>query len=147
MIVQPKAPVAQLLSEYSVFLPQVIDRVALLLTQPSGNRYHQQAERIEALTHCDSIPPRGLERQGKSLQLNRIELLDTTGYKILRSVSGRSAIKRNTAISPSTQESESERVLRALGVLEPARMPVQTHSVRRSFVTPGAERIYRTSSF
>ena len=78
-IVQPQAPVAQLLSEYSVFFPQVIDRVALLLTQPSGNRYHQQAERIEGLTHCDSIPPSGLERQGKSPQLNRIELLDTTG--------------------------------------------------------------------
>ena len=57
IIVEPKAPVAQLLSEYSVFLPHVIDRVALLLTQPSGNRYHQQAERIEGLTHCDSIPP------------------------------------------------------------------------------------------
>jgi hypothetical protein len=31
IVVQTQAPVAQLLSEYSVFLPQVIDRVPLLL--------------------------------------------------------------------------------------------------------------------
>ena len=48
------------------------------MTLPSGNRYHQQAERIEGLTHCDSIPPSGLERHGKSLQVKRIELLDST---------------------------------------------------------------------
>jgi hypothetical protein len=56
-------------------------------------------------------------------------------------------VKRNPAIGPSTQESESERSLRALGVFPPARMPVQTHSVRRSFVTPGVDGIHRTSSF
>src|SRR6476659_4079877 len=33
------------------------------------------------------------------------------------------------------------------GFLRAARMPVQTHSVRRNFVTPGVERIHRTSSF
>src|SRR5882757_10341567 len=56
IVVQPEAPVAQLLSEYSVFLPQVIDRVPLLLTQPAGDRNHQQPERIEGRAHCDSIP-------------------------------------------------------------------------------------------
>ena len=62
-------------------------------------------------------------------------------------VSGCPAVQRNTAIGPATPESESERFLRALGVFPPARMPVQTHSVRRSFVAPGVERIHRTSSF
>jgi hypothetical protein len=33
------------------------------------------------------------------------------------------------------------------GVFPPARMPVQTPSVRRNFVTPGVERIHRTLSF
>jgi hypothetical protein len=60
IVVQPEAPVAQLLSEYSVFLPQVIDRVPLLLTQPPGDRNQQQPERIEGRAHCDSIPPSAL---------------------------------------------------------------------------------------
>jgi hypothetical protein len=47
IVFQPETPVAQLLSEYSVFLPQVIDRVTPLLTQPSGDRNQQQPERIE----------------------------------------------------------------------------------------------------
>ncbi len=37
IVIQTQAPVAQLLAEYSVFLPQVIDRVPLVLTQPSGD--------------------------------------------------------------------------------------------------------------
>src|SRR5258708_1295058 len=39
------------------------------------------------------------------------------------------------------------RDLGALGVFHTARMPIQTHSVWRSFVTPGVERIHRSSSF
>jgi hypothetical protein len=35
---------------------------------------------------------------------------------------------------------------RALGGLRPARMPIQAHSLRRSFVTPGVERVHRSSS-
>jgi putative transposase len=77
----------------------------------------------------------------------RMERPPRPGHKILRCVSGCPAVKRNTAIGPSTQESESERFLRALGVFHPARMPVQTHSVRRGFLTSGAERIHRSSSF
>jgi len=57
------------------------------------------------------------------------------------------AVQRNTAIGPSAAESESERLRRALGVFPPARMPIQTHSVRRNFATPGVDRIHRTSSF
>ena len=56
IVVQLQAPVAQLLSEYSVLLPQVVDRIALLLTQPSSDRDQQQPERIEGRAHCDRIP-------------------------------------------------------------------------------------------
>src|SRR5215471_17714404 len=74
-------------------------------------------------------------------------LLHDRDNKILHCVSRCPAVKRNTDIGPPTQESESELFLRALGVFPPARMPVQTHSVRRNVVTPGVERIHRTSSF
>ena len=74
-------------------------------------------------------------------------LLHDRDTKFLRCVSGYPALHRNTAIGPPTPESESERFLRALGVFPPAGMSVQTHSVRRSFVTPGVDRIHRSSSF
>jgi len=55
IVVQPQASVAQLLAEYSVFLPQVIDRVPRLLTKPSGDRNQPHPERIEGRAHCDRI--------------------------------------------------------------------------------------------
>jgi hypothetical protein len=74
-------------------------------------------------------------------------LLHDRDTKVVRRVSGCPAVKRNTALGPSTQESESERFRRALGGFHTARMPVQTHSGWRSFVTLGVERIHRSSSF
>ncbi|MEO8663496.1 MAG: helix-turn-helix domain-containing protein [Bryobacteraceae bacterium] len=61
-------------------------------------------------------------------------------------LSGSTAVKRHPAIDPACAEPEFERFRGALGVLHQARMPIQTHSVRRSFVTTSPEPVHRTSS-
>src|SRR6266481_4915007 len=79
IVVPPEAPVAQLLSEYSVFLPQVIDRVPLLLTHPSSDRNQQQPDRIEGRAHCDRIPAKTRVTAAANCRLKQIEFLDITG--------------------------------------------------------------------
>ena len=47
IVVQTGSFSSELLAEHPVLLPQVIDRVALLLAQPSGDRNQQQSKRAE----------------------------------------------------------------------------------------------------
>ena len=51
VVVQTETLVAELLSQHSVLFTEIIDGVALLLTQPSGDRNQQQSKRIEGLAH------------------------------------------------------------------------------------------------
>ena len=50
IVVQAESFSSELLAEHPVLLPQVIDRVALLLAQPSGDRNQQQSKRVEGPT-------------------------------------------------------------------------------------------------
>jgi len=51
VVVQTETLVAELLSQHPVLFTEIIDGVALLLTQPSGDRNQQQSKRIEGLAH------------------------------------------------------------------------------------------------
>jgi hypothetical protein len=46
---------AELFPKYSVFLPQVVDRLLLLLVHPSGNRNEHESERIQNPTHASTV--------------------------------------------------------------------------------------------
>jgi len=51
VVVQTETLVPELLPEHPVLFAEVIDRVALLLTQPSGDRNQQQSKRVEGAAH------------------------------------------------------------------------------------------------
>ena len=51
IIGKPEPAVAQLSTEDSVLLAQILDRVLLLLIHPSGDRQEQKAKRVEGLQH------------------------------------------------------------------------------------------------
>lgn len=58
VVVQMESPAPQLLPEPPVLFAEVIDRVALLLTQPSGNGNHEQSKRGEDPAHGARIAGR-----------------------------------------------------------------------------------------
>ena len=51
VVVQTESLVPELLPEHPVLFAEVIDRIALLLTQPSGDRNQQQSKRVEGPAH------------------------------------------------------------------------------------------------
>jgi len=55
IVVQPESFASQLLPQHSILLAEVIDRVALLLAQPTGNGNQKEAERVEGPAHWHGI--------------------------------------------------------------------------------------------
>jgi hypothetical protein len=55
IVVQTESSSSELLAEHPVLLPKVIDRVALLLAQPSGDRNQQQSKRVKGSAHWVSL--------------------------------------------------------------------------------------------
>jgi hypothetical protein len=55
VVVQTESLVAELLPQHSILLAEVIDRVALLLAQPTGDGNEQQSKRVEGPAHWASI--------------------------------------------------------------------------------------------
>ena len=55
IVVQTESFASQLLPQDPVFLAKVIDRVALLLAQPTGDRNQQESERVEGPAHWHRI--------------------------------------------------------------------------------------------
>jgi len=51
IVVQPETLSSELLPQYPVFLAEVIDRVALLLVQPTGDGNHEPSKRVEGPAH------------------------------------------------------------------------------------------------
>jgi hypothetical protein len=55
VVVQTETLVAELLSQHSILLAEVVDGVALLLTQPASDRNQQQSKRVEGPAHSDRV--------------------------------------------------------------------------------------------
>ena len=55
IVVQTEAFGSQLLAQYPVFFAEIVDRVALLLAQPTGYGNHEQSKRVEAPAHWHRI--------------------------------------------------------------------------------------------
>jgi hypothetical protein len=55
IVVQPEALSAELLPQHPILFAEVINDVALLLAQPTGDRNQQQSERVEGPAHWASI--------------------------------------------------------------------------------------------
>jgi hypothetical protein len=54
----------ELLSEHSVLFAEVIDSVALLLSQPSGDRTQQHSKRVEGATQGPMSPSNIIQPDG-----------------------------------------------------------------------------------
>jgi hypothetical protein len=58
IVVQPETLSAELLPKHSVLFAEVIDRVTLLLAQPTGNGKEQQSKWVEGPAHWASMAAR-----------------------------------------------------------------------------------------
>jgi hypothetical protein len=81
IVVQTESFAPQVLPQYPVFFTEVVDRVALLLTQPSGDRNQQQSKRVEGAAHWASIAAKVVIR---ALQLARSEAVRVFGHFDIR---------------------------------------------------------------
>jgi hypothetical protein len=58
IVVQTESFASQLLPQYPVFFAEVIDRVALLLAQTTGNGNQEQSKRVKGPAHWASVAPK-----------------------------------------------------------------------------------------
>jgi hypothetical protein len=85
IIGEAKPSAAKLSTKDSVFLPQILDCVLLLLIHPAGNREEQKAERIQCSRHrFSSLTPLTCAVVDSSCfarAFNQFQFLDITGWK------------------------------------------------------------------
>src|ERR1017187_2946994 len=84
IVSEAEPPATELGAKDPVFLPQILDRVLLLLVHPAGNRKEQKGDWIQFLRHRFSRLPSHTcavaHARRFALAFNQLQFLDITGY-------------------------------------------------------------------